>query len=442
VPPQNRLLLLLLALLCLSGCSSVDLHQATVCEEAARILFAEATLDRLTTVPDRSVPHGVRTTVALHDGARHELTCGFESSGPKSADQLALAKVASDVDGTLDDDRLTALHEALERRGIFWKVSWIPTFGGPYQASSPGSSGAETLYFLQLVVNGVTYGAVIGLVAIGYSLIYGVIGVVNLAFGDVYMIGAFVSVAALLLLSALGLGGAAIGIALALPVVMAVTAGYSVITDRIVFKPLRLSTPLMPLVASIGLSQILQNLVFLTGGGHDRWLAATVASGFAIATADGFALYVNRPQLTVLGGAIVLVAATWFILARTAFGRAQRACSQDRRMAALVGIDVDRVIAGTFGLGGALAASGGLMAASYYGGVTVNMGIIMGLKALTASIVGGAGNAMGAVLGGFVVALLESFVAGYFFGGYKEAAVFALLILLLIFRPQGILGEA
>src|SRR5208282_758278 len=138
---------------------------------------------------------------------------------------------------------------------------------------------------------------------------------------------------------------------------------------------------------------------------------------------------------------LLLAGGTWYLLARTTFGRSQRASSQDRRMAALLGVNVDRVIAATFALGGALAAAGGLMVASYYGGANFAMGLLMGLKALTAAIVGGIGNFKGALLGGFVVAYLETFWAGYLPGAYRELAVFALLILVLIFRPQGLLGE-
>ena len=436
----RRIGALLLPLL-LFACSFVDLHQAELCEAAAGILLSDDGIASLTTVTDRSVPHGVVTAVAMLDGRRHTVSCTFTSANAKSADFLALSDVAIDRSGALDAAALAALRGALERKGLATIVSWVPNFGGPHGELAPASPRVAVLYFLQLVVNGLTYGAMIGLVAVGYTLIYGVIGVVNLAFGDIYMIGAFIAIAILLLLKALGIGSFVLGLALTLPLAMLLTAGYNAATDRAVFQPLRRASPLMPLVASVGLSMVLQSYVFLTGGARDRWLAAPSSSGFVLAAADGFELYVNRPQLEVIVITVAVVALCWFALTRTRFGRAQRACAQDRRMAALLGLDVERIIAGTFAVGGGLAACSGLMAATYYGGVTVGMGVMMGLKALTAAIVGGLGNVMGALLGGFAVALLESFAAGYFYGGYKEAAVFALLILLLVFRPQGMLEE-
>ncbi|MFI4987791.1 MAG: branched-chain amino acid ABC transporter permease, partial [Alphaproteobacteria bacterium] len=172
------------------------------------------------------------------------------------------------------------------------------------------------------------------------------------------------------------------------------------------------------------------------------WLPVRPQDGIALAGAHGFSLYVNRQQALVVSLTALLVGVTWYLLAHTRFGRMLRASAQDRRMAALLGVDVDRIVALTFALGGALAAGGGLMVASYYGGVNFSMGLLMGLKALTAAIVGGIGNFKGALLGGFVVAMLETFWAGYLPGAYREIAVFGLLVALLIFRPQGILGEA
>jgi branched-chain amino acid transport system permease protein len=440
------LLVSLLSLLPLGGCSTVDLNQAELCEEVARILFAGDRIDRLVSATDESVAHAVITAVSLSKAsgaaAQHRVSCGFQSSGPKSEDQMELAVVSSDVDGRLSEERLAGLRSTLERKGVYWKVSWIPNLGPPHGDLAPQSVGVALLYSLQLVVNGLTYGSVIALVAIGYTLISGVVGVFNLAFGDIYMIGAFVAVAAVGFLVSSGAASFTLCVLLALPLVMAITAGYSVATDRIVFHPLRRSSPQMPLIASIGLSMVLQSYVFIVTGPSNLWLTTPVASGFVLAEADGFTLYANREQTAIIAAALLLFAIAWLVMTRTAFGRAQRACTQDSRMAALLGVDVDRVIAYTFGFGGAFAASGGLIAATYYGGVHYVMGVMMGLKAITAAIVGGVGNVKGAVAGGFIVALIESFAAGYFFAAYRDVVVFALLILLLIFRPQGIFGEA
>jgi len=175
----------------------------------------------------------------------------------------------------------------------------------------------------------------------------------------------------------------------------------------------------MPLVASIGLSLVLQNYVFLTGGPGNLWLTPPVAHGVALAAADGFELYANLQQTLVVGATLLLLAATWFVMTRTPFGRAQRACAQDRgwrRCSASTSTGDRRHLRPR----GALAGAGGLMAASYYGGISVVMGVMVGLKGFTAAILGGIGNFKGAIVGGFAVALLESFTAGYFYGGYKE----------------------
>jgi branched-chain amino acid transport system permease protein len=432
----------ILLLVILAGCGDADLHQAELCGEVARILFADGAVGRLTSERDPAVAHGVVTAVAMRDsGVTHRVACAFESSGPKSADQLALAAVSSDAEGRLSEARLGDLRQALEAKGIYWMVSWIPRLGPPHGTSQSVALDAAALYFVQLLINALTYGSLIALVALGYTLIGGISGVINLAFGDIYMIGAFVTVGFVLILMGLGIGSFLLSTVLALPLTMAVTAGYSALTDRAVFRPLRYATPQMPLIASIGVSMMLQGYVFTTGGARDLWLTAPLPGGFVLAQTEGFSLYVNWWQTVIIAATLVLTALTWLVLTRTSFGRAHRACAQDRRMAALLGVDVDRVIGMTFGFAGVFAAAGGLMAATYYGSISVVMGVMMGLKALTAAVVGGIGNAKGAVLGAFVVALSESFAAGYFFAAYNEVVVFAILILLLIFRPQGLLGE-
>jgi branched-chain amino acid transport system permease protein len=428
----------------LAGCSPVDLNQAELCESVARILFSEGSIERLASARDPAALHAVTTSVTLRskEGAteRHGVYCGFDSSNAKSADQMALVAVARDG-ALLDEAQLETLHTTLESKGIYWKVSWIPTMGPPHGWDPPSSSGVALLYFLQQVLNGLTSGSLIALVAVGYTLIAGIIGVINLAFGDIYMIGAYVSIAMVALVSALSGVGFPLGLLLALPLAMAVTAGYSALTERLVFRNIRPSSEQIPLIASIGVSLVLQNYVFLTGA-RNLYLPPIFAGGFALAETEGFSLFVNRQQLSMIGGTLLLAALTWFILSRTRFGREQRACSQDARMAAILGVNVNRTILLTFGLSGALAAVSGLMAALYYGGVNYTMGVMVGLKALTAAVLGGIGNFKGAVLGGFIVALTEAFAAGYLFGGYKEIFVFGLLILMLIFRPEGLLGKA
>jgi branched-chain amino acid transport system permease protein len=433
----------LLLLVFLAGCGDVDIHQAELCGEVAKILFTDGQIGRVASERDRAVAHGVITSVTMREsGVTHRAVCTFESSGPKSADQLALTVVSSDIEGQLSDARLADLRQTLEQKGIYWMVSWIPLLGPPHGTSEPAALDVAALYFLQLLINALTYGSLIALVALGYTLIGGISGVINLAFGDIYMIGAFVTVGFILLLMGLGAGSFLLSVVLALPLTVLVTAGYSALTDRAVFRHLRYASPQMPMIASIGVSMMLQGYVFTTGGARDLWVTAPLPGGFVLAQTDGFSLYVNWWQTVIIVATLLLTGLTWFVLTRTSFGRAHRACAQDRRMASLLGIDVDRVIGMTFGFAGMFAAAGGLMAATYYGSISVVMGVMMGLKALTAAVVGGIGSARGAVLGGFIVALSESLAAGYFFAAYKEVVVFAILILLLIFRPQGLLGES
>jgi branched-chain amino acid transport system permease protein len=437
-----RLLPLLAALL---GCSKVDASQAALCERAARLLFPDGAAASLASATDPAVPNGIVTQLAIERAVggteRHRVSCAF-AGGAFSPDRLTLLEVSTDAGAPLDDVHMAILLLVLQREGPpaeSWAGALPSTLARTAILQAPLSAGA--LYFLQQLINGLTLGCVIALIAVGYTLVYSIIGAINFAFGELYMIGAFIAVVAVVFLFVIGVGSIAASVLLALPVAMALTAGYSWVSERLVFRPIRHASSLMPLIAAIGLSIVLQNYVFVAQGARDLWLPPISASGFVLAEADGFSLYLNPQQGVRLAITLALASATWYLLARTPFGRAQRASAQDRGMAALVGINIDRVIAGTFALGGALGAAGGVMVASYYGGVNFVMGFLMGFKALTAAIVGGMGNFAGALLGGFIVALVETFWAGYLQIEYKDIAVFSLLIILLVFRPQGILGE-
>ena len=440
-----RVLRLIPLLVVLVGCSKVDAPQAELCARAARLLFPDGSVASVASEPDSTVAHGITTQLTLEreNGAveRHRVACAF-AGGTFSPDRLTLVQVASDDEGPLDDVHMAILRLVLQQEGPppeSWAGALPSTRATTVIPHAPLNAGA--LYFLQQLVNGLTLGCVIALIAVGYTLVYSIIGAINFAFGELYMIGAFIAVVAVLFLFIIGVDSVAASVLLALPVVMALTAGYGWVSERVVFRPIRHASSLMPLIAAIGLSIVLQNYVFVAQGARDLWLPPISEGGFVLAEANGFSLYLNPQQGVVLAVTLALAGATWFLLARTPFGRAQRASAQDRGMAALVGINIDRVIAGTFALGGALGAAGGLMVASYYGGVNFVMGFLMGFKALTAAIVGGMGNFAGALLGGFIVALVETFWAGYLQIEYKDIAVFSLLIILLVFRPQGVLGE-
>lgn len=438
------MLFLGVALGALAGCAKFDAPQAAFCERVARIAFADGKIDWLESAPDPSEPHGVVSSISLRqpDGTRvtHKAACAF-AGGALSPDRLSPRRVAFDEEPPLSTVGLTLLLIALEEK----EQERAPWVGAPAPAAPPGAFavplGAPGAYFLQQLINAITLGCVVTPIAIGYTLVYAIIGAINFSFGELYMIGAIIAVAGLVLLLALGMGSFAASLLLVLVFVMALAAGYGWASERLVFRPLREASPLMPLIAAIGLSIVMQNYVFVAEGGRDFWLPPFAGQGFVLAEGGGFTVYVNPMQAVLVALTLALTASTWWLLARTPFGRAHRASAQDRFMAALVGINIDRVIAGTFALGGALAGAGGLMVASYYGGVNFTMGFLMGFKALTAAIVGGMGSFAGALLGGFIVAFVETFWAGYLQGEYKEVAVFSLLILLLVFRPQGILGR-
>jgi branched-chain amino acid transport system permease protein len=441
--PLTRILALPALLLALAGCSKLDAPQASLCEHVARLLYgASGSIDQIESRADPSTPHQVVTALTLRaagtSSERHAVACAF-AGGAFSADRLRILSIATDGQ-PLDALHMMALRIVLEREGRGNSTAGATTTAPP-RAVFVLPVDAGTLYFLQQLVNGLTLGCVIALIAIGYTLVYSIIGAINFAFGEIYMIGAFMAMTAIALFMLLGVGSLVVSLLMALPVAMALSAGYSWATERLVFRPLRQANRLMPLIAAIGLSIVLQNYVFVAEGANDLWLPPGGKGGIIVAEAGGFSLYVNHQQALLAVVTLVLAAASWYLLARTPFGRAQRASAQDKVMAALVGINIDRVIAGTFALGGGLAAAGGLMVASYYGGVNFVMGFLMGFKALTAAIVGGMGNFAGALLGGFIVALVETFWAGYLQIEYKDIAVFSLLIILLVFRPQGILGE-
>jgi branched-chain amino acid transport system permease protein len=428
----------------LSGCATVDSEQAGYCERVARTVFSDGQVLSLASAPDPDEPDGVLSKMRLRgaagDIAEHDVACAFEG-GRLSAGRLTLRRVT--LDGILlGPVRMALLLIALDEGGSSDNTAWLgETAPAPGKGTLALPFGMAGAYFLQQLINAITYGCIVTPIAIGFTLVYAIVGAINFAFGELYMIGAIIAVAALALLWAVGLTSPALGLLLALLVVMLLTAGYGWATERLVFRPLRGSGRLMPLVAAIGLSIVLQNYVFVAQGARDFWLPPMGGPSIVLGEGGGFGVYVNPMQALVAAATLALIGGCGWLLAYTPFGRAHRASSQDILMAALVGINVDRVIAGSFALGGALAGAGGVMVASYYGGVNFVMGFVMGFKALTAAIVGGMGSFRGAILGGFIVAFVETFWAGYLQSEYKEVAVFSLLILLLVFRPQGILGR-
>ena len=297
-------------------------------------------------------------------------------------------------------------------------------------------------YFVQQTINGLTLGSIYGLVALGYTMVYGIVGMINFAHGEVYMIGAFVSIIAFTALGLIGVSWQPLAIVLVLVIAVVFTAAFGWTIERVAYRPLRRSFRLAPLISAIGVSIFLQNYVQLLQGAGLRTLPAVATGGFELMEQDGFVVRISTVQLAVIGLTFVLMCALAFLIERTALGRAQRACEQDMAMAGMLGIDVDRTISLTFVIGAALAAGAGLMETLYYGSVDFFIGFLAGVKAFTAAVLGGIGSIPGAMLGGVVIGLIEAYWGGYVSGAYKDVAVFAVLILVLTVLPTGLLGRS
>ncbi|MEA2754593.1 MAG: branched-chain amino acid transport system permease protein [Aliidongia sp.] len=296
-------------------------------------------------------------------------------------------------------------------------------------------------YFLQQLINGLTLGAIYGLIAIGYTMVYGIIGMINFAHGEIFMIGSFISVISFLLLAQMGLNSALAAVLIVLVVSMAFTSVYGWAVERVAYRPLRDSYKLAPLISAIGMSIFLQNYVQLFQGARSKPLQPILQGGIALWQADGFQVQLSYLQITIVVLTVALMAGFTYVIRATPLGRSQRACEQDRTMASLLGVNVDRTISMTFVMGAALAAVAGLMFTLYYGVIDFFIGFLAGVKAFTAAVLGGIGSLPGAMLGGLSIGLIEAFWSAYFTIEYKDVAVFGVLVLVLIFRPTGLLGR-
>ncbi|HEX6111448.1 MAG TPA: branched-chain amino acid ABC transporter permease LivH [Geminicoccaceae bacterium] len=296
------------------------------------------------------------------------------------------------------------------------------------------------LYFLQQLINGLTLGAMYGLIAIGYSMVYGIIGMINFAHGEIYMIGAFLSIISFALLGILGITWVPLALVIVLLIAMACTSAYGWTVERLAYRPLRGSFRLAPLISAIGMSIFLQNYVQLLQGANVKPLPPVITGGVIFNT-GGFPIRIGYIQITIMLLTVILMIAFSYLIGRTALGRAQRACQQDLVMAGLCGVNVDRTISLTFVMGAALAAVAGVMATLYYGVIDFFIGFLAGIKAFTAAVLGGIGSIPGAMLGGLLLGMVEAFWSGYFSIEYKDVAAFSLLVLVLIFLPTGLLGK-
>jgi branched-chain amino acid transport system permease protein len=301
--------------------------------------------------------------------------------------------------------------------------------------------------FLQQLINGLTLGSIYGLIAIGYTMVYGIIGMVNFAHGDLFMLSAFIALIVFMILTQiLHLGSLPIAFFIVLFAAMALTGLWNWTIERLAYRPLRGSFRLAPLISAIGMSIFLSNFVQVVQGPRNKPAPQlpnhvfNITDGLGGAKGD-YSVTLSIRQILIMVVTTVLLGAFWYLVQHTSLGRAQRACEQDRKMAALLGIDVDRTISITFIIGAALAAVAGVMFVIYYGVVNFADGFVPGVKAFTAAVLGGIGSLPGAVLGGLLIGLIEVFWSSYFTTDYKDVAAFMILAITLIFMPSGILGR-
>jgi branched-chain amino acid transport system permease protein len=296
--------------------------------------------------------------------------------------------------------------------------------------------------FIQQLINGLTLGAIYGLIAIGYTMVFGIIGMVNFAHGDLFMVSAFIALIAFVLLtSVLGIGSIALALLIVLVIGMLLTSLWGWTIERVAYRPLRGAFRLAPLISAIGVSIFLSNFVQVIQGARNKPTPPMIREVIVLFERDGYTVALAYKQLMIMVVTAILLAAFWYVVQKTSLGRAQRACAQDQRMAALLGVDVDRTISLTFVMGAALAAVAGTMYLVYYGVVSFSDGFVPGVKAFTAAVLGGIGSLPGAVLGGIVIGLIETLWSAYFSIEYKDVAAFSILAITLIFLPQGLLGK-
>lgn len=293
--------------------------------------------------------------------------------------------------------------------------------------------------FFQQLINGLTLGGVYALIALGYTMVYGVLELINFAHGEIYMLGAYLGIIFLALFTATGLTAANLPLSLLLTLLLSVIicSAYGFTVEKIAYKPLRNAPRLSPLISAIGMSIFLQNYVMLTQGATDKVFPHIFgAAGFGF-----FSAQVTYMQIAIIIISGLLMLSINLFIMKTRTGMAMRAVAQDKVMASLVGVNVDTVISLTFVIGSGLAAIAGIMVAMYYGLVNYSIGYMAGIKAFAAAVLGGIGSIPGAMFGGIFLGLVESMGAGYVSSEYKDVYAFLILVIVLIIKPSGIFGK-
>ena len=427
LPPWG--LLLFVALFALSGCRD-ESERLDICSRALETLLDAAPGEFAISFETAA---GDRLDLALtaeNGRASRRGTCTFAPEEHLGERPVLRAVTLDGV--TVPTARLIMLGTAI---GV--PLDLVDLANNPPVEVPPGRA---LPYFVQEVLNGLVLGAVLALVAVGYSLVYGVTGTIQFAFGQVYATGALL----VILLMAVGVDLGALRGALLLAgvggIVIPVMALWGWAIDRIAYRPLRGYGRLTPLLSGIGLAIVLENGLRLVQGANDKWQDPIFTGRHELFEQAGFPVVIGDTQLMLLALALAVGAVFAWVIRSSRIGRAYRACADDLFMASMLGININRVVGLTSAVGAGLAGLAGLIVSVYYGEADAAMGFVFGFKALTAALLGGFGSLSGAVIGGFVIGMLETFWTAYFGYAYRDVAVFAILCLVLIYRPQGLFG--
>jgi branched-subunit amino acid ABC-type transport system permease component len=443
--PQTRRALPLVAVAAvlaplLAGCgTSIDGEQLRLCRSVIPALNPDGTdVREMRYGPSAPGQEGVRIDyVARPPGeASHVryLACGF-AGRTFSADRLDLVAVETDS-GPLGDARL-----------YYLKRYWLASGAGAGEGSAPPAVvvlPASVAYVAQQFINAIALSAVYALLATAYSLIYGITGRINLAFGEIAMLGAYGAIGGIALLVTLGLDDPLAGVATGFAVAAAFSGLWSAAIGHYVIAPLharhRLGQPI--LVATAGLAIALQELLHISQGVRDRWVPSLFKAPIALARADAFVVTVTPLQIVVVSAMLATAAAMLWLFTRTRFGLSWRAYADDPHTAALLGVDGTRLLSATFVLAGLCAGLAGAVVGVYYGNVGSAMGTMLGIKALIAALLGGIGSVPGAFLGGLVVGLIETAWSAYFDMTLRDMVIYTFLVVLFLLRPGGLFGLA
>ncbi|PHP94681.1 high-affinity branched-chain amino acid ABC transporter permease LivH [Pantoea agglomerans] len=299
----------------------------------------------------------------------------------------------------------------------------------------------QFLYFIQQMFNGVTLGSTYALIAIGYTMVYGIIGMINFAHGEVYMIGSYVSFIVIAALMMMGIDTTWLMIAAGFVMAVIISSAYGWSIERVAYRPVRSSKRLIALISAIGMSIFLQNYVSLTQGSRDLALPSLITGQWTVGESNGFAATISTMQIVIWVVTFLAMLALTTFIRYSRMGRACRACAEDLKMASLLGINTDRVISMTFVIGAAMAAVAGVLLGQFYGSINPFIGFMAGMKAFTAAVLGGIGSIPGAMIGGLVLGIAEALTSAYLSTEYKDVVSFALLIVVLLVMPTGILGR-